>query len=40
MTEIWDEAEPDIVTGAMLVELSLKNFGLTRKLSSEATEAI
>ena len=40
MTEIWEEAEPDIVTGAMLVELSLKNLGLTRKLSSEATEAI
>ena len=40
MTEIWDEAEPDIVTGAMLVELSLKNFGLTRKLSYVATRAI
>ena len=40
MTEIWDEAEPDIVTGAMLVELSLKNFGLTRKLSYVATKAI
>ena len=40
MTEIWEEAEPDIVTGAMLVELSLKNFGLTRKLSYVATRAI
>ena len=40
MTEIWEEAEPDIVTGAMLVELNLKNLGLTRKLSSETTEAI
>ena len=40
MTEIWEQDEPDIVTGAMLVELNLKNLGLTRKLSSETTEAI
>ena len=40
MTEIWEEAEPDIVTGAVLVELNLKNLGLTRKLSNEANEAI
>jgi hypothetical protein len=32
MTEIWEQDEPDIVTGAMLVELNLKNLGLTRKL--------
>ena len=40
MTEIWEEAEPDIVTGAVLVELNLTQLGLTRKLSRQATQAI
>ena len=40
MTEIWDEAEPDIITGAVLVELNLTQLGLTRKLSAQATQAI
>ena len=35
-----DTTEPDIITGAMLVELRLTNFGLTRKLGSVATSAI
>ena len=33
-------SEPEILTGAMLVELNLKQFGLTRKLGAEATLAI
>ena len=32
--------EPDILTGAMLVELNLKQFGLTRKLGISATQSI
>ena len=40
MTEIWEEAEPDIVTGAVLVELNLTQLGLTRKLSAHETQAI
>lgn len=34
------EDEPDIITGAVLVELKLKQLGLSRKLSSTATQAI
>ena len=33
-------SEPDILTGAMLVELNLKQFGLTRKLGIKATLSI
>ena len=33
-------SEPDILTGAMLVELNLKQFGLTRKLGIKATQSI
>ena len=40
MTEIWEQDEPDIVTGAILVELNLTQLGLTRKLSRQATQAI
>ena len=40
MTEIWTDSEPDIVTGAVLVELNLTQFGLTRKLNDMHTQAI
>ena len=40
MTEIWENSEPDIVTGAVLVELNLTQFGLMRKLKDTHTQAI